>query len=77
MRPHLSAYEKKLKNAGAFDFDDLIYYTVQLLIHEDVREYYQNRYRYLLVDEYPGYRVAQFRLGQPAYRPEQTYRGGR
>ena len=48
-----AAYEKKLKDAGAFDFDDLIYQTVQLLAgHEEVRQFYQNKYRYLLVDEY-------------------------
>ena len=48
-----AAYEKKLKEAGAFDFDDLIYQTVILLSeHEDVREFYQNKYKYLLVDEY-------------------------
>ena len=45
-----AAYEKKLREAGAFDFDDLIYQTVPLLAeHEDVREFYQNKYRYLRV----------------------------
>ena len=54
-----AAYEKKLREAGAFDFDDLIYQTVQLLAeHEDVREFYQNKYRYLLVDEYQDTSVA-------------------
>lgn len=68
-----AAYEKKLKDAGAFDFDDLIYYTVQLLAnHEDVREYYQNRYRYLLVDEYQDTSVAQFRLVSLLTGPEQN-----
>ena len=58
-----AAYEKKLREAGAFDFDDLIYQTVQLLAeHEDVREFYQNKYRYLLVDEYQDTSVAQFHL---------------
>ena len=46
------AYQKRLWQAGAFDFDDLIYATVKLLRDfEDVREYYQNRFRYILVDE--------------------------
>ncbi|MBV4307747.1 UvrD-helicase domain-containing protein, partial [Parabacteroides distasonis] len=47
----------------AFDFDDLIYATVKLLRDfEDVREYYQNRFRYILVDEYQDTSVAQFQL---------------
>jgi DNA helicase-2/ATP-dependent DNA helicase PcrA len=58
-----AAYEKRLKSAGAFDFDDLIFQTVVLLRdHPEVREYYQNRYRYLLVDEYQDTSVAQFQL---------------
>ncbi|NCC06985.1 MAG: ATP-dependent DNA helicase PcrA [Clostridia bacterium] len=56
-------YEKRLKAAGAFDFDDLIYQTVLLLRdYSDVREYYQNRFRYILVDEYQDTSVAQFML---------------
>ena len=58
-----AAYQRKLREAGAFDFDDLIYCTVQLLAeHPDVREFYQNKYKYLLVDEYQDTSVAQFRL---------------
>ena len=57
------AYQKRLWQAGAFDFDDLIYATVKLLRDfEDVREYYQNRFRYILVDEYQDTSVAQFQL---------------
>ncbi len=57
------AYQKRLKSAGAMDFDDLIYCTVKLLSeHEDVRAFYQNRYRYVLVDEYQDTSVAQFQL---------------
>ena len=68
-----AAYEKKLKEAGAFDFDDLIYQTVQLLAeHPDVREYYQNKYRYLLVDEYQDTSVAQFRLVSLLTGPERN-----
>ena len=68
-----AAYEKKLKEAGAFDFDDLIYQTVLLLAeHPDVREYYQNKYRYLLVDEYQDTSVAQFRLVSLLTGPERN-----
>ena len=56
-------YQKRLKKANAFDFDDLIYYTVQLFKeNEDVLEYYQNRYRYVMVDEYQDTSTAQFEL---------------
>ena len=64
---------EKLKEAGAFDFDDLIYQTVQLLAdHPDVREFYQNKYRYLLVDEYQDTSVAQFRLVSLLTGPERN-----
>ena len=68
-----AAYEKRLKEAGAFDFDDLIYQTVQLLAeHKDVRDFYQNKYRYLLVDEYQDTSVAQFRLVSLLTGPERN-----
>ena len=68
-----AAYEKKLREAGAFDFDDLIYQTVILLSeHEDVREFYQNKYKYLLVDEYQDTSVAQFRLVSLLTGPEKN-----
>lgn len=67
------SYQKKLREAGAFDFDDLIYCTVQLLEeHSEVREFYQNKYRYLLVDEYQDTSVAQFRLVSLLTGPEQN-----
>ena len=53
----------RLKKAGAMDFDDLIYYTVLLLRENpNVLEYYQQKYRYVLVDEYQDTSVAQFHL---------------
>lgn len=56
-------YQKLLKNADAMDFDDIIYYTVNLLENnEDVREYYQNKFKYVLVDEYQDTNHAQFML---------------
>ena len=57
------AYADRLKSAGAMDFDDLIYYTVCLLQDfPEVREYYQSKYHYVLVDEYQDTSVAQFEL---------------
>lgn len=57
------AYAKQLQAAGAFDFDDLIYQTVRLFEQfPEALEYCQNRYRYILVDEYQDTSVAQFRL---------------
>lgn len=67
------AYQKRLQKAGAFDFDDLIYFTVCLLQDfPDVREYYQDRYRYILVDEYQDTSVAQFQLVYLLAGPERN-----
>ncbi len=46
-------YQAKLKENNALDFDDIIFQTVKLLQeHEDLRTYYQRKFRYVLVDEY-------------------------
>lgn len=46
-------YSNRMKNANAVDFDDLILLTVKLLQeNEDIREYYQRKFRYILIDEY-------------------------
>lgn len=46
-------YQEKLKENNALDFDDIIFLTVRLLQeHEDIRTYYQQKFRYILVDEY-------------------------
>ncbi len=56
-------YQQMLRSADAMDFDDLILNTVRLLeTHEDVRTYYQNRFRYIMVDEYQDTNYAQYRL---------------
>ncbi|MEG0021100.1 MAG: 3'-5' exonuclease, partial [Oscillospiraceae bacterium] len=56
-------YQNRLKKANALDFDDLIYYTVKLFKeHKDVLDYYQNRYKYVMVDEYQDTSTAQFEL---------------
>ncbi|NLP26343.1 MAG: UvrD-helicase domain-containing protein [Clostridiales bacterium] len=56
-------YQKRLKASNALDFDDIIMLTVQLFLEfPDVLEYYQNRFKYILVDEYQDTNHAQFKL---------------
>lgn len=57
------SYQMHLKNSNALDFDDIIMQTVFLLRdHKDVREYYQNKFRYVSVDEFQDTNHAQFTL---------------
>ena len=57
------AYQNKLRSSNALDFDDIIMQTVILLRKfPAVREYYQNRFRYVCVDEYQDTNEAQFAL---------------
>ena len=56
-------YQKRLKNANALDFDDIILLTVRLLQeHDDVRDYYQRKFRYVLIDEYQDTNHLQYLL---------------
>ena len=56
-------YEEMLKKADAMDFDDIIVNTVKLLKENpDVLEYYQRRFRYVMVDEYQDTNHAQYIL---------------
>ena len=56
-------YQKRLKTASALDFDDIICHTVKLLREfPDVREYYQKKFRYVLIDEYQDTNHAQYEL---------------
>jgi len=58
-----SEYERRKHAAGALDFDDLITQTVQLFkLHPEVLEHYQERFRYILVDEYQDTNRAQYQL---------------
>ncbi len=58
-----AAYEKRLREAGAMDFDDLIANTVRLLQeYPEVREYYQDKFRYVLIDEYQDTNQLQYLL---------------
>ena len=57
--------QERLRALNAFDFDDLLLYTYLLLKnHKDVLEVYQDRFRYLLVDEYQDTNHAQYTLTQ-------------
>ncbi len=56
-------YEKQLKANNALDFDDLLFRAVELFqLNKDVLEYYQNRFRYIMVDEYQDTNSVQFEL---------------
>ena len=55
-------YENQLKKSNAFDFDDLITKTVEVLNREEVLERYQKQYEYILVDEYQDINTAQYQL---------------
>jgi DNA helicase-2/ATP-dependent DNA helicase PcrA len=58
-----AAYEQRKRDAGALDFDDLISETVRLFRdHPEVLEHYQERFRYILVDEYQDTSRAQYQL---------------
>ncbi|MEX1046746.1 MAG: DNA helicase PcrA [Actinomycetota bacterium] len=58
-----AVYERLLRSAGALDFDDLISETVRLFReHPEVLEHYQERFRYVLIDEYQDTNRAQYHL---------------
>lgn len=61
--PLFSLYRRKLKESNAVDFDDLLLLPVELFQnHSAVLEHYQNRWRYLLIDEYQDTNAAQYTL---------------
>ena len=56
-------YQQRLKTANAVDFDDIILHTVHLLQRSaEVRDYYQHKFRYVLVDEYQDTNHLQYLL---------------
>ena len=56
-------YQRKMLEYNALDFDDIIMRTVELLTQDaEVREYYQNKFKFVLVDEYQDTNHAQFVL---------------
>lgn len=58
-----SLYQRKLKENNAVDFDDIINLTIDLLIeNNDILEYYSDKFKYILVDEYQDTNKSQFKL---------------
>jgi ATP-dependent DNA helicase UvrD/PcrA len=58
-----TAYQRRLRAAGALDFDDIIMEAVRLFReHSEVLEHYQERFRYILIDEYQDTNRAQYHL---------------
>ena len=56
-------YQKRLRENNAIDFDDIINYTIKILMdNPDVLEYYSDKFRYVLVDEYQDTNKSQFTL---------------
>ena len=56
-------YQTRLKDNNALDFDDIIYVTVKLLMeNEDVKTYYQRKFKYVMVDEYQDTNHTQYLL---------------
>ena len=58
-----SIYQRKLKENNAIDFDDIINFTIKILMdNPDLLEYYSSKFKYVLVDEYQDTNKAQFTL---------------
>ena len=56
-------YQKNLKENNAIDFDDIINYTIKILNENpEIKDYYSNKFKYVLVDEYQDTNKAQFTL---------------
>ena len=56
-------YQKRLKENNAIDFDDIINYTIRILMENpDILEYYSNKFKYVLVDEYQDTNSVQFQF---------------
>lgn len=56
-------YQKKLQKNNALDFDDILFKTVELFeLNPDILQYYQNKFRYIMVDEYQDTNFCQYTL---------------
>ena len=57
-------YQRQMHDSNAVDFGDLLLYCNQLLIHNpDILEHYQNKFKYILIDEYQDTNAVQYILG--------------
>lgn len=66
-------YSERLRQCAAFDFDDLIFQSVRLLeTSENIRRKYQERFKYILVDEYQDTNHSQYKLLRHLVGPEQN-----
>ena len=64
-------YQKRLKDNNAIDFDDIINFTVKILMENpDVLEYYANKFKYVLVDEYQDTNYSQYLLVKQLAAPQ-------
>ncbi|HYN30480.1 MAG TPA: DNA helicase PcrA [Dermatophilaceae bacterium] len=71
-----TAYQRRLRQANALDFDDLIMSTVHVLqAFPDVAEHYRRRFRHVLVDEYQDTNHAQYQLVRELVGTDATTRG--
>lgn len=58
-------YQKKLKKNNALDFDDILFKAVEVLANNpDILSYYQNKFKYIMIDEYQDTNYCQYRLVQ-------------
>jgi DNA helicase II / ATP-dependent DNA helicase PcrA len=56
-------YQKKLKKNNALDFDDILFKAVEVLANNpDILSYYQNKFKYIMIDEYQDTNYCQYRL---------------
>lgn len=55
-------YEKRLAENNAIDFDDILTKTLLLLQQEEILAYYQERYTYIMIDEYQDTNLIQYRI---------------
>ena len=74
-----TAYQRRLRQANALDFDDLIMTTVHMFqAFPDVAEHYRRRFRHVMVDEYQDTNHAQYQLVRELVgRPETAHRARR